>query len=69
MKLITTECGDAFLGKSSEYDRQSYDAFIELNVVKLKDKDEWNSWQKIGDPVLHIEVTLLKSLLLDTLFQ
>jgi phosphopantothenoylcysteine decarboxylase len=28
----------------------------ELGVRVFVDQDEWNSWQKRGDPVLHIEV-------------
>ena len=35
-----------------------------LNESKIKyhiDKDEWISWNKRGDPVLHIEVFLIQN--------
>ena len=32
------------------------DAEKELDIKVFQDEDEWSSWQKRGDPVLHIEL-------------
>ncbi|KAA8491328.1 Phosphopantothenoylcysteine decarboxylase [Porphyridium purpureum] len=47
VQIIVTESADKFL---------ECEAKVPLNVRVWRDADEWTTWQKRGDPVLHIEL-------------
>ncbi|KXS14699.1 flavo protein [Gonapodya prolifera JEL478] len=47
LKVVSTDSSTHFL---------SSDELESLNVPVLRDKDEWDSWKRMGDPVLHIEL-------------
>jgi phosphopantothenoylcysteine decarboxylase len=50
IQIVSTKASLHFL-KIEEYQ--------EIDIKIYKDEDEWNSYQKRGDNVLHIEVLLL----------
>lgn len=51
-----------FFDKAKEYDTAAWSHFLDLHDIDLLDsmiiqeEDEWNLWQHMGDPVLHIEL-------------
>lgn len=47
IKIIITENAKHFVDKNS----------ISSDIPILTDTDEWNAWNKRGDPVLHIDLT------------
>jgi phosphopantothenoylcysteine decarboxylase len=56
--IVVTVNGKFFLDKAKDYNKEKWNAFVNqggLNWI-VEDKDEWNSWSRIGDPVIHIEL-------------
>jgi len=47
------------MARSSSYNPQHYQKFqaLEHSIRVYHDEDEWSSWNVIGDPVVHIEVS------------
>lgn len=61
VKVIATESAKHFLEREDDIgDDGSADEAIEI----LDDAKEWNSWQKRGDPVLHIDLVKWADILL-----
>ena len=52
MQVVATEHSTHFFDESC------------IPVKVFRDKDEWDTWKKIKDPVLHIEVSHLKYVIL-----
>lgn len=59
-RIICSKKSLHFLNKSSIYSNIIWKKFIDIGGMNLifHDEDEWNIWNKIGDPVLHIELSL-----------
>ena len=47
-----------FIERSKAYNHKQYEKFEKSGGMDLflSDDDEWDSWNKVGDPVLHIEL-------------
>lgn len=56
--IVCTKASLFFLEKAEEYDKKSWESFMEIGgwSIVVKDEDEWNCWNKIGDTVLHVEL-------------
>jgi phosphopantothenoylcysteine decarboxylase len=69
IELIIVGSGDAalhFLTRSQRYNPTYGDRFIKEKCEELMvyDSDEWNMWESMGDPVLHIELRKWADILL-----
>jgi phosphopantothenoylcysteine decarboxylase len=53
VRIVTTKSAFHFLDKNPKGET------IPEGVQVFQDEDEWNQWQKLSDPVLHIEVSCL----------
>ena len=54
---MLTESAHHFWEKADEYAPDYWTAFQEAEIKVYHNKDEWTTWKRMGDPVLHIEVT------------
>lgn len=61
MKIIVTEASKHFLDRSEAYNGPAHAEFASLDppIPVLGDADEWEAWDAVGDPVLHIQVLFL----------
>lgn len=59
-KLYKSLCS---LGKVKIVATENAKHFIPKDLKFISDKDEWKSWKKMGDPVLHIELRKKASIL------
>ena len=64
VRVVATERGRFFLGKARTYDGAAYGAFEQAQIEILSDDDEWARWNKVGDPVLHVDLREWADLLL-----
>ena len=64
VRVVATERGRFFLGKARTYDGAAYGAFEQAQIEVLSDDDEWARWNKVGDPVLHVDLREWADLLL-----
>lgn len=58
--MVVTKSADFFLERVKEYDAVAWEEFMQLVpqiIAVLRDEDEWNAWTRVGDPVLHIDVS------------
>ena len=64
--VVATKNSLHFLSKSKEYNPEAWDRFEKVggNSLVLVDEDEWRSWNKLGDPVVHIELRKWADILL-----
>ena len=53
IKIVLTEKAGYFIENENYFNEKKYK---ELGVSFFRDSDEWGSWKKKGDPVLHIEL-------------
>lgn len=55
-----------FLDRCPHYNAEQWQAFVSQGGLDLvvTDDDEWNSWSKLGDPVVHIELRRWADILL-----
>ena len=68
VRVLLTRGGESFWSKAGEYDAGSWEAFRSMNrsggsgggkelaVTVHGAADEWGGWERMGDPVLHIEL-------------
>lgn len=59
VRLILSSTSAAhFLNKSRDYNPIFYDSFLTVGGLELviQDDQEWDCWNRIGDPVVHIEL-------------
>lgn len=59
IKIVTTAAGKTFLdeGAAETYAHaEVWEAYTAQHVSVFSDDQEWTSWAKMGDPVLHIEL-------------
>ena len=62
VKVVTTGRSKHFIDCASEYDRESFESVESLKSSKsisieyIDDATEWESWDKLSDPVVHIEL-------------
>lgn len=56
--IVLTKSASFFLNRSRQYNKKHWEQFIQSGGHQrlLTDEDEWDCWNKIGDPVLHIEL-------------
>lgn len=56
--VLSSFAASHFLNRSEAYNNNAWDRFVRLGGYNLivSDADEWNLWNKLGDPVLHIEL-------------
>lgn len=64
--IVTTKNARFFLDKAKDYNPEKWEQFVNIGGLEmiLEDKHEWDSWNKIGDPVLHIELRRWADLIL-----
>jgi phosphopantothenoylcysteine decarboxylase len=64
--IVMTNHAKDFLNKAKEYNESIWNEFLEIDGLNLlfDDNDEWALWNRLGDPVLHIELTKWADLLL-----
>ncbi|KDO31764.1 hypothetical protein SPRG_03684 [Saprolegnia parasitica CBS 223.65] len=56
VQVVLTKSANFFLPKAAAYNPTMFAAFEALNVTIHRDEDEWNAWNVIGDPILHIQL-------------
>jgi phosphopantothenoylcysteine decarboxylase len=56
--IVCTKAAKFFLEKSKEYNEQAWNEFMEMDGLSMifTEDDEWELWNRVGDPVLHIEL-------------
>lgn len=63
--MVLTKSADFFLQRAKDYDASSwadFDAATKLEdgargrIAVVRDEDEWEAWNAVGDSVRHIEV-------------
>lgn len=60
VKILVTQASKHFMKRAEAYNPEAHAAFTALDppVPVLGDAEEWGAWNVVGDPVLHIQVTL-----------
>jgi phosphopantothenoylcysteine decarboxylase len=66
VKIACSSNGLFFLKRAENYDFKSWQSFLKIGGLDLiiTDDYEWSSWQKVGDPVNHIELRRWADLLI-----
>ena len=61
--MVSTASSQHFLQRSEQYDAAAWAAWSALTppVQVLSDQDEWSAWDRVGDAVVHIQVTVRRS--------
>lgn len=56
--VSSSKAAEHFLQRASKYNPDVWNYFTEYNCQSLiiNDAEEWNAWNVVGDPVLHIEL-------------
>lgn len=66
VKIVVTEASKHFLDRSEAYNGPAHAEFASLDppIPVLGDADEWEAWDAVGDPVLHIQLRKWADLML-----
>uniref|UniRef100_A0A7S1D871 Flavoprotein domain-containing protein n=1 Tax=Cyclophora tenuis TaxID=216820 RepID=A0A7S1D871_CYCTE len=58
VRILLTSGGDNFWNKAQDYDGTAWNEFRELSppVRIYSPQEEWEGWDRLGDPVLHIDL-------------
>ncbi|CAN0340067.1 unnamed protein product, partial [Discosporangium mesarthrocarpum] len=58
VQVVETQASRHFLSRSQGYNPSAYNAFraLEPPVTVIGDNREWEEWDRVGDPVLHIQL-------------
>lgn len=58
IRIVLSKSTKHFYDRSAEYNPEVWASFEKAGLAEyiLTDEDEWVTWNKKGDPVLHIEV-------------
>lgn len=59
IRIVCSKSSLHFLDNAKLYNLAMWRQFVSIGGMKLvfTDKEEWSLWNKIGDPVLHIELS------------
>ncbi|OQS02927.1 phosphopantothenoylcysteine decarboxylase [Thraustotheca clavata] len=56
VQIVLTKSANFFLEKAEKYNPEVYAAFQTLGVKIYLDDNEWDTWNAIGDDILHIQL-------------
>jgi phosphopantothenoylcysteine decarboxylase len=64
--IVLTKSADFFLQRAKDYNAEAWKAFHEISrlpdgrISVVRDEDEWQAWNVVGDSVRHIEVRRMR---------